>query len=83
MKAKSSHKILEIMNKIMKKRGLENEFICVPDKNCNNINHSFAEVDGLFIIYLVINKLNALKRFELEIELSIILDRAEIYFDFA
>lgn len=82
MKVKSSHKVLEKMNKIMKRRGLENEFICVPVENSKNAHHDFAEVDGQFIIYLVIDKLNNLKKFELDIELSKLLDRAEGYFDF-
>ena len=82
MKTKSSHEIIENMNKIMRRRGLENKFLCVPVDNNKNAHHDFAEVDGLFIIYLVIDKLSNLKKFELDIELSKLLDRAEGYFDF-
>ena len=47
-----------------------------------SIHHDFAEVEGLFVIYLVIDKLSNLKKFELDIELSKLLDKAEGYFDF-
>ena len=70
------------MKKIMRRRGLENKFLYIPVDNNKNAHHDFAEVEGLFIIYLVIDKLSNLKKFELDIELSKLLDRAEGYFDF-